>query len=463
MPGLTPLAAFAGNWVGGDITGLQSVARALYDYVPAVQDLTGALNPAVVDLTDGARGWQGSAASAFTAAWAKQAATARALEAFVTGIGAVVNGLAVTLSDLESALENEAYSAGQHGVTIGADGNVADYAGPDGLEWAVAYQQVQRQALSQADQAREIAAQELNDLYEQVMNANPHPNVGDAVTMGGLLADLVAAPTADRRQAAAELRKLKGKRLKVGEEVADAEREGKLVPREVLDESVKVRSELHEAEVALAKAGKSESGLSKLLDTRVGDVQSFLKGQAGSGKHAGGNTESDLRAAADEDPGALNKILKAGDSIPVVDVAAALAGVGVGTYADVRGGQPLGSALADETISNTAGAVAANAAAGAVGAEFGSELGAVGGPVGIAVGAVVGYGVGDLAHNLLAEPWGQDEEQYGAVLGTLYGVGHSEAATVDDARELAVGIGPAAARAGVDTGHEAEHLWDDAF
>jgi hypothetical protein len=72
--------------------------------------------------------------------------------------------------------------------------------------------------------------------------------------------------------------------------------------------------------------------------------------------------------------------------------------------------------------------------------------------VGIAVGAVVGYGVGDLTHNLLIEPWAQDRQEHGAVLGTLYGIGHSEAATVDDARELAVGAG-----------HKAEHYWDDIF
>ena len=76
MPRLTPLAAFGDNWVGGNISGLQSIAQALYDYVPDVQDLTGALALAVADLTDGARAWQGSAASAFTVAWANQVATA---------------------------------------------------------------------------------------------------------------------------------------------------------------------------------------------------------------------------------------------------------------------------------------------------------------------------------------------------------------------------------------------------
>jgi hypothetical protein len=147
--------------------------------------------------------------------------------------------------------------------------------------------------------------------------------------------------------------------------------------------------------------------VSRLLDTRAGDVRGFLSGQAGPGKHVGGSTESDLRAAADEEPGALGKVLDFGGDVPVVDVAATLAGIAVGTYTDVKGGQPPGPALAGETVADTAGAVTANAAAGAVGEEIGSELGAVGGPAGIAVGALVGYGVGDLTRNLLTEQWGR--------------------------------------------------------
>ena len=107
---------------------------------------------------------------------------------------------------------------------------------------------------------------------------------------------------------------------------------------------------------------------------------------------------SGLRAAAGDDPSTLDKVLKAGDGIPVVEVAATLAGIAVGTYADVKGGDSVGSALAGETVSNTAGAVAATATAGAVGAEIGSELGAAGGPVGIAVGAVVALGAGAVDH-----------------------------------------------------------------
>jgi phage tail tape-measure protein len=166
-----------------------------------------------------------------------------------------------------------------------------------------------------------------------------------------------------------------------------------------------------------------------------------------------GNTPEDLQAAADDgEPGALDTIFKVGNDIPVVDVLTTLVGTGVGTYYDVKGGQPLGSALRDEAISNTAGTVAATGAGYLVGAEWGAQLGAAAGPVGLVAGAVIGYGAGDIAHNLLVENWDQDVHDHGVVHGIMDGVGHSMDASADDTRELAVG-----------GGHEAEHLWDSVF
>jgi hypothetical protein len=453
MAGVTPLAAFSYDWVGGDIRGLQGVAQTLYAYVPRVQDLAGRLSVVARNLTgDGPGGWQGKAASAFTAAWREQAMTAAALEEYVTAVAAIIDGLAVELSQIENALEQQAYTVSKHGVRIGTDGTVEGYSGGvQGLEWAEAYLKIREQALSEATSARQAATRQLYSLYQQVMNTNTHPNVGDAVTMSGLLADLMAAPTAARRDVFAKLKSLEGKDLNLKDELAEARQSGKSL-QELREESSEVRDELNEVQEELDNTGKLEGALSKLLDTRVSDVRGFLAGEAGQGKHVAGNTPEDLQAAAEDDPSALDKILDFGDGIPVVDIGTTLLGTAVGTYYDVKGGQPLGSALRDEAISNTAGTVAANAAAGMVGAEFGSDLGAAGGPVGIAVGAVVGYGVGDLTHNLLVEPWGQDMHKYGAVLGTLYGIGHSEAATADNARELAVG-----------TGHDIEHYWDDVF
>jgi uncharacterized protein YukE len=453
MPTVSPLAAFCYDWIGGNIRGLHRIAETLYAYLPRVQNLVGTLSVTARDLTsDSPDGWQGTAASAFTAAWRKQAATAAALEDYVTCVALAINGLAVELSQIENALEDDAYDVSKHGVQIGTDGSVQGYSGVQGLEWATSYTKVLEQAQAAATQAREAAARRLYSLYQQVMNTNPHPNGADTATMSGLLADLLAAPTAARREVSVKLKTLTGKDLNFKEEIAEANHTGELLPQKTFDESAKVVKELEEVKEELSSTGRTESALSKLLDTRVSDVSARLQGAAGEGRHVSGNTPEDLQAVADHEPGALEKILNIGDDIPVVDVVTTAAGTAVGTYYDVKGGQSLGSALTDEAISNTAGTVAANVAGGMVGAEFGAELGSAAGPVGIAVGAIVGYGVGDLTHNLLVEPWGQDMHKYGAVLGTLYGIGHSEAATVDNARELAVG-----------TGHDIEHYWDDIF
>jgi uncharacterized protein YukE len=453
MTTVTPLAAFADDWVGGDIRGLQGIAETLYAYVPQVQDLAGRLSVVAGALTT-TDGWQGSAASAFSTAWQKQALTMGALETYVTAMGDAIDNLAVELSQLENALEQAAADATAHEVQISAaDGTVASYSGSTAGQWAFTYQQTRKQILAEATTARQSATQSLYENYEQITNIDLHPNVTDLVTGIDLLGDLLAAPTAARREVTAKLKGLKGKELNLDEELADARSSGKPAQK-IVDETTKVDKELEEVQEELGKTGKAESALSKLLDTRASDIQKLLNGNAGEGKHVSGNTPDDLKAAAaDGEPGELDKLLKVGGDIPVVDIGAALLGTAVGTYYDVKGGQSLGPALVEEAGANAAGtaagAVAGTATAGAVGAAVGEELGAVAGPAGIVVGAVAGYAVGDFAHNLTVEQWGQDREQYGAVLGTVVGVGHAEAATVDDARETAVGVG-----------HDIEHVWD---
>jgi uncharacterized protein YukE len=450
---VTPLAPFDHEWVGGDIRGLQGVAQALYAYVPRVQDLSGRLSVVAGNLTSpGGGGWQGSAASAFTAAWQQQALTALAVQEYAIALAQVIDQLAVDLSQLENALEQQAADVSAHGVQIGPGGTVTSYSGQQGLEWAIAYNEVYEQVMSEATQARQAAAQQLSSLYQEVMNANPHPNKGDAITMAGLLADLLAVPTAARRGVDAKLKTLKGKELSLDEEIASANKAGGALQK-TLVESAKVDRELQAVKAKLSTTGRTENPGSKLLDTRVSDVQNFLAGEAGPGRHVASNTPKGLQeAAAEEKPGTLGRLTELGEDIPVVDIGATLAGVAVGTYEDIKGGQSPGTALAREVAANGAGIVAGNGTAALVGAEIGTRLGAAGGPVGIVVGAVVGYGVGDLTHNLLNETWTQDRQQYGDVMGTLYGIGHSEAATADDARELAVGAG-----------HTVETYWDKFF
>jgi uncharacterized protein YukE len=477
MASLTPLVPFSHDWVGGNIHGLQGIAQTLCAYLPQVQDLAGQLSVVANDLTS-ADGWQGSAASAFSAAWQKQALTMLALEEYVTAVAQAINNLAVELSKLENGLEQEAADAAARGVQIAANGSVAGSTGGTvGAETAIQYQEVYDQTMSEATAARQAATRSLYQDYELATNSNPHPNVADDVTMADLLADLLAAPTAARREVNAKVKKAKGEDLKIKDEIADAKRTGKPVSQKTFDEEAAVDKELDEVTDELKTTGKLESGLSKLLDSRVSNVQAFLAGQAGTGKHVGGNTPDDLKAAAAEDePGSLSKLLDFGNDIPVVDIGTALLGTGVSVYYDVKGGQTVGSALVEETSSNTAGTVGgavagkittaligkastaladgagdavadgaadavADGAAASVGASIGEGLGAAAGPVGIAVGAVVGYGVGDLVHNIMAQSWSSDVHNDGVVGGVLYGAANVVSGTADDARETVAGIG----------------------
>ena len=123
------LAPFSSDWIGGDIHGLSAYAGTLYGYAPEINDVATALDGKVRQIV-GAAGWQGSAASAFTTAWDHDAAGASALATVTSSTGNIVNWLAVTLSKIESALEQAADQASGHGVPIGSDGQPPDAAWP---------------------------------------------------------------------------------------------------------------------------------------------------------------------------------------------------------------------------------------------------------------------------------------------------------------------------------------------
>lgn len=450
MPNGSSPTAFSHSWIGGDIHGLQHLAETLHAYIPKIPEATGRLSAVVRNLTDGGTGaWRGTAADGFTAAWRTQAKAATALEDYVAAIAQAIGALAVELSQIENALEQQAADAACHGVRVGDDGMVIAYAGEHAYPYARAYDQFRKQALAEAGTVRDTAARQLDSLFQQVMNPNNHPNTGDAATMADVLAGLLATPTAARREITGRLKKLNGERLKLDREIADAKKAGTSAQGSV-KESAQVRGELKEVQEELGKTGRLESSLSKLLDTRVSDVNARLQGAAGPGRHVAGNTPEDLRSAANEEPDWLKSTLGLAEKTPLVDVAATVAGTGIGTYYDVEGGQSLPSAIGDELIANTTGTLATNAGSAIAGAAIGTRLGAAGGPVGVAAGAVAGYTIGDATHNALEEPWSQDIRAHGAAGGVAHGAHHVADQTVDDGRELIIG-----------TGHQIEHYWDD--
>jgi hypothetical protein len=402
----------------------------------------------------GDAGWQGSAATAFANAWGRDALTGQALGAVIANTGSIVNWLAVELSRIENALEQEADAAAAHGVTIGPDGQPgAAFVGPpsstqqaEQQAWANAYQQVYAQAMALAQQARQTAAGPLMAVYSKIGPPPSGMSASDGDTVADLFSDLWAVPSAYRRSVDALVVKLRGQARTVLKEAAEAKAGGGPLPDNILDESAKVRAELGEARTELASAADSETALSKLLDTRVGDLPSKLSGLLG--KSSGSLSTSEVSDAADDD-GLLGKLVDFGEDLPVVDVLAGAVGAGLGAYGDVEAGQPWYEAVPEEIAANgagvAAGAVAGTAVGGALaaGALAGAPL--LAGAAGVLAGGVVAFGVGDLAHNLFEENWGGDIHRDGVALGIAAGVGHSFENT------------------GKDAAHLAEHVWDSIF
>ena len=451
-PALTSsrLAPFAYDWVGGDIHGLHAVAGTLFGYVPKVTDVTTALDKQVGRVV-GDAGWTGSAASAFSSAWQRDSLTGQALGVVIAGTGNIVDGLAVVLSQIENALEQEADDAARRGVQIGPDGAPgAGFTGPPSntaeasqRQWAAAYQQVHDQAMAEAQRARQQAASELAALYQKLAPRADGMNTADATTVGGLLADLWAAPSAQRRLIDGIVEKLRGQARTVLAEAAAARAEnpGKLLPKNILDESVKVRTELWSADTRLASASQYTNRLSQLLDTRVVDVRERISSSIDPR-----GAETTGADAAGGDAGLLSKLSEFGGDIPVVDVVAGVAGTGIGAYSDIKSGQPWYEAVPEEAALNAGGLAAGALVGGAVaGAAVFAGAPLLAGAAGVAAGTVVAYGVGDLAHNLFHESWGSDVHDHGVAGGVLYGIGHSEVETATDA------------------GHLAEHVWDSIF
>jgi uncharacterized protein YukE len=199
ITGRVALAPFAHDWVGGDIDGLAGLANTLYAYCPQVSGVAATLSAQVGQVV-GAAGWQGTAASAFAAAWERDSRTAAALEVATGQVAKTIAWLATTLSQIEAGLEQGADDASAHGVPIGANG-APGYAPPGGAaqttvqQWLAAYQTFYQQCMQAAQTARDEAAGMLLTMDRQIVDG-PSSSLadtgGDVNTVGDLLYDLLA-------------------------------------------------------------------------------------------------------------------------------------------------------------------------------------------------------------------------------------------------------------------------------
>ena len=142
----------AEDWVGRDIGGLHALASALFGF-----------------------------AAEMSAARHQDPVTAEALATVIGQTASILDGLAVDLAMIQSALQDEAYVASRYGVTIGTDGRpppvsvrpAADATAASAQHWALAYRQFYEQAMARAQQARQRAATQLTVLFAQ-LEPSPH-------------------------------------------------------------------------------------------------------------------------------------------------------------------------------------------------------------------------------------------------------------------------------------------------
>lgn len=433
------LAPFAHNWVGGDIHGLSAYAGTLYGYAPEINDVASALN-GKVRATVGAAGWQGTAASAFSGAWGRDAQGCAALSTMTTGTGDVVNWLAVTLSQIESALETAADKTSAHGVPIGADGQPpqACLANATAESWRSAYQTFWNNAMHAAVTARNEAAAELQKIFDGV-TGGAIGKPGDRSSWNDVLLGFLGAKTRYRAWVEGKVHHLKGlkneARLKAIEDARQADGKfGKWSPqdRQGFDNA---KSKFGAGEEQLAGAQQSEGAFSKIMGYSASDIPAVSKALGDS-----------------------NGLLKAGADIPFVDLAAAGAATYFNAQEDISKSVPAGAAYPSETagsaLSLGAGYVAGDAVTGAVagGLAEGGALAGVGGAIGVGgvglvaggagvlAGGVVAYGVGDFAHNLIDENWGADIHSHGVLAGVADGTWHSMENTGKDFADVGKSI-----------------------
>jgi uncharacterized protein YukE len=444
------LAAFAHDWVGGDIHGLSAYAGTLYGYVPRLSDVATALDTKVSHIV-GDAGWKGSAASAFTKAWQHDATGATALAVMVSAAGDIVNTLAVNLASIESALEQAADTTAAHGVPVGAGGQppLECFADPAKESWRVSYQSFWNQSMLAATTARSQAAGALAQLGTAATEGGGDAGLGkgEYTALFDTLAGFFGAQTRYRAYVEG---KLPGLKKSISKAITDAREEARQADGRFgswTDQGKEnfgdAKSRLSSVQDDLAAAGKTENPFTKAWGFSPSDISSV------------GNKLEGLDGAG----GGLARFF--GD-IPVVDVAAAGVSTYFGAQDDMAAGVPWYAAYPGEAGGNIAAVAAGGWVGGLAAGGTAAGLGALGvggvgltmaaGGVGVLAGGVVAYGVGDFAHNLIQENWGGDIHQHGVILGIGEGIGDSAAKTGQDFVKVGTGIA-----------HGVEHVWDSIF
>ena len=201
------------------------------------------------------------------------------------------------------------------------------------------------------------------------------------------------------------------------------------MPDDVKAELADAKSELAAAKLDLKNARADENAISKLFGTRLDDLPGL--GKLVDGLPAGLSDAKLLSKALD---------------LPVVDVLAGGLSTVLNAQQDIGKGVPAWVAYPLET-GVTVGTIALATVVGGAVAGLSIFAGApvLGVAAGVAVAGVVAYGVGDFAHNYIAD-FGEQWKEHGA-LGIITDFGAAGVDTWNDTKHLASDVGNLASSA----------------
>ncbi len=438
------------SWIGGDLAGLQGMGTTMKGATGLTEDVVKALG-SQTDKIVGDVGWSGNAADLFRKAWTMTSVQMSELATVTGSIGTTIGDLGDKLQHIEGDLYNAAQQAKGKGAQIGDDGKplpLVITGNPDSAEAKQAreaqqdYTDAYTSAIGIAQGFRLQAAKSITD----TMN-NLKPNKGDVsgkdntdyenwTTGADYLRGLYAVPNEKNSEWAKKLPdEIKTTTAGVDKAQADLRTafdkyyaDNKTMP---IDDPARTNflsavGDLRQQQAMLAdaEAGRGEQPLSKMLNTKIGDVGKLFP-------KFGGDMPEGLKFLKD---------------IPVVDIAASGVVAEFQAQDDMQKGWGATTARALDYTAAGVG-VAAGVGAGAVLSTVGAPAAAIAADGGFAV-----VGVGDAVYEGFHEDWDEDIDNRGWVSGVTHGLGHTFSNTGGDI----VGIGKSMS-------HLATGLWHKVF
>jgi len=379
--GTSPLPAFSYHWVGGDIAGLEALNSQCRKVASTIIGADRALTQEVSSVV-GDTGWTGSAASAFSAAWDRDATAGGQLAQAWEEIGQIAATLAYNLAALESALEEAAIQVEQQGLPVDTStglpmpGTIAGGGACPSPQAAAAQEQLAGQymayragILQEATGARNRA---LSGLYAVTAQMLPNPfDYGQVTNDLDGIRSLWAIPTTYRMEVEGQLQ-----------------------------ESGEAVDNMWQALIAGRRVSGNNFRLPKELVEKGAKARAVLPGLETQAKEA--LPESLLNRLAGGDTDALGGLGVAAGAIRAVPYIGATVGGVLQVIQDRENHEPWKQSLADGAISNLASVGAASAATGIGAMLFGTGSVAVVGGTALAAG-VIAVGVGDVVHNFIQD------------------------------------------------------------